>query len=63
MFFGHGLPVQRSQVSAAWLVDRRLFLRSNGLHLFRRLVMAWLAHAIWFRCEVVALPRLVTMRL
>ena len=36
---------------------------AGGVHVFCRLVMAWLAHAIRFRCEVVAFTRFVTVRL
>jgi hypothetical protein len=42
-----------------WLVVRR----AGDVHFLCHLVMARLAHAIRFRCEVVALTRLVTVRL
>jgi hypothetical protein len=50
--------------SPAGLIDGRLIvLWASGVHLFRRLVMAWLAHAIRFRSEVVALARFVPVGL
>ena len=36
---------------------------AGGVHVFCRHVMAWLAHAIRFRCEVAAFTRFVTVRL
>jgi len=47
-----------------WLIDGCLIVgRAGDVHFLCHLVMARLAHAIWFRCEVVALTRLVTVRL
>jgi hypothetical protein len=45
-----------------WLVYGRLVVgRAGGVHVFCCLVMARPAHAIRFRCEIVALSRLVTV--
>jgi hypothetical protein len=47
-----------------WLIDGWLVVgRAGDVDFLCHLVMARLAHAIRFRCEVVALTRLVTVRL